>query len=379
MDAKSFAAVPSAIMANSLSTATVLLMAASLDYIIGDPWGWPHPVRVMGWVISQYTQFVLQRWNRTQKQATSKEWKDTTLTPEQEAATNIPEQNYVLIQWQRRCVGILLAVGLILGSGLAGWLIVRGANWIHPWVAVAVESILLASCLAGRSLRNAATDVLQPLAAGQLIQARSQLSQYVGRDTEKLDEPEILRAILETVTENATDGVTAPLFYAIIGAFLPGVGSVPLALAYKAASTLDSMVGYRVEPYTDLGWFSAKLEDYLTWLPCRLTVITLALLSGKPQQIWRLCRRDAIKDPSPNSGWSECAYAAILGVQLGGTNWYQGVAKYKPLLGDPVYPITREKIEQALGLTRYCVLIWLGGAIAALFLIGQSVWSLNLQ
>ena len=378
MDAKSFAAVPSAIMANSLPTATVLLMAACLDYIIGDPWGWPHPVRVMGWVISQYTQFVLQQWNRTQKQATSQGWKDTTLTPEQEASTNIPEENYVLIQWQRRCVGILLAVGLILGSGLIGWLIVQGANWIHPLVAVAVESILLASCLAGRSLRNAAVDVLQPLSTGQLIQARSQLSQYVGRDTEKLDEPEILRAILETVTENATDGVTAPLFYAIVGAFLPGVGSVPLALAYKAASTLDSMVGYRVEPYTDLGWFSAKLEDYLTWLPCRLTVITLALLSGKPQQIWRLCLRDAIKDPSPNSGWSECAYAAILGVQVGGTNWYQGVAKYKPLLGDPVYPITREKIDQALKLTRYCVLIWLGGAIAALFLIGQSVWGLNL-
>ena len=380
MDAISFAAVPSVIAANSLSTATVLLMAASLDYIIGDPWGWPHPVRVMGWVISQYTQFVLKRWNRKTdpELATSKKWKDTTPSPEQEASTNIPEENSVINQWQRRCAGILLTVGLILGSGLAGWLIVRGANWIHPWVGVAIESILLASCLAGRSLRNATADVLQPLAAGQLMQARSQLSQYVGRDTEKLDSPEILRAILETVTENATDGVTAPLFYAIVGAFLPEVGSVPLALAYKAASTLDSMVGYRVEPYTDLGWFSAKLEDYLTWLPCRLTVITLALMSGKPHQVWRLCLRDAIQDPSPNSGWSECAYAAILGVQLGGTNWYQGVAKSKPLLGDPVYPITREKIDQALGLTRYCVLIWLSGALVALYLMGQSVWGLNL-
>lgn len=380
MDTISFAAVPSTLAANSLPTAIVLLMAASLDYIIGDPWGWPHPVRVMGWVISQYTQFLLKRWNRKTdpEVATSQKWKDTTPSPEQEASSHIPEDNSVLVQWQRRCAGILLTVGLILGSGLAGWLIVRGATWIHPWVGIAVESILLASCLAGRSLRNAATDVLQPLAAGQLMQARSQLSQYVGRDTEKLDPPEILRAILETVTENATDGVTAPLFYAIVGAFLPGVGSVPLALAYKAASTLDSMVGYRVEPYTDLGWFSAKLEDYLTWLPCRLTVITLALLSGKPQQVWRLCLRDAIQDPSPNSGWSECAYAAILGVQLGGTNWYQGVAKSKPLLGDPVYPITGEKIDQALGLTRYCVLIWLSGSLVALYLMGQSVWGLNL-
>jgi adenosylcobinamide-phosphate synthase len=128
------------------------------------------------------------------------------------------------------------------------------------------------------------------------------------------------------------------------------------------------MVGYRVEPYTDLGWFSAKLEDLLTWLPCRFTVITLALVSGKPHKVWHLCLRDAPKDPSPNSGWSECTYAAILGVQLGGTNWYQGVAKDKPLLGEPVHPITPEKIYQALGLTRYCVLIWLGGAIAALFI-----------
>jgi adenosylcobinamide-phosphate synthase len=262
----------------------------------------------------------------------------------------------------------VLGVGLIIGSSLAGWLIVRGASWVHRGVGIAVEGVLLASCFAGRSLRAAAVDVLQPLTAGQLAQARSNLSQYVGRDTEKLTESEILRAVLETVTENATDGVTAPLFYAIVGAFLPGVGSVPLALAYKAASTLDSMVGYRVEPYTDLGWFSAKLEDVLTWLPCRLTVITLALLSGKPQEVWHLCRRDATKDPSPNSGWSECAYAAILGVQLGRTNWYQGVAKDKPLLGNPLHPITAAKIYQALRLTRYCFLIWLGVAIACLSL-----------
>ena len=313
--------------------AAVLLLAAALDYIIGDPWNWPHPVRVMGWVISQFTQFAIKHWKSP---------------------------------LERRWAGMVLGVGLIIGSGLAGWLIVRGASWVHPLVGIAVAGILLASCFAGRSLRTAAVDVLQPLTTGQLAQARSNLSQYVGRDTEKLAEPEILRAVLETVTENATDGVMAPLFYAIVGAFLPGVGSVPLALAYKAASTLDSMVGYRREPYTDLGWFSAKLEDLLTWLPCRLTVITLALLSGKPQEVWRLCLRDANKDPSPNSGWSECAYAAMLGVQLGGTNWYQGVAKHKPLLGNPVHPITPEKIYQALRLTRYCFLIWLGIAICAL-------------
>lgn len=407
-----------AIALNSLSAAAVLLLAACLDYMIGDPWGWPHPVRVMGWAITRFTQFAIafnaapwaiaqsgsdtelrsKRVNRLdgetrkrrdggkervtrltatsyeqeEKQATLIASKGVTSKAGGEVFTNFFKENASVQRWQRRWAGIVLGVGLILGSGVAGWLVVQCARWIHPLVGIVVESIILASCFAGRSLRAAAVDVLQPLTNGHLDQARSQLSQYVGRDTKQLDEPEILRAVLETVTENATDGVTAPLFYAIVGAFLPGVGSAALALAYKAASTLDSMVGYRVEPYTDLGWFSAKLEDYLTWLPCRLTVITLALVSGKPQKVWQLCLRDAPKDPSPNSGWSECTYAAILGVQLGGTNWYQGVAKHKPFLGDPVYPITPEKINQALGLTRYCVLIWLGGAIASLFMAHGS-------
>jgi adenosylcobinamide-phosphate synthase len=142
----------------------------------------------------------------------------------------------------------------------------------------------------------------------------------------------------------------------------------PLALAYKASSTLDSMVGYRDAPYTYLGWFSARLEDGLTWLPCRLTVMTLALLSGKPLHVWQICRRDAVADPSPNSGWSECVYAAILGVQMGGTNWYGGVAKSKPLLGDAINPITAISIQTALQLTGYCFLLWLGVAIAILLI-----------
>ena len=319
-------------------SAVVLLLASSLDYLIGDPRGWLHPVQVMGWVISGYTSLVVK---------------------------------YSKNRLIRRLAGIGLGIGLILGSYFISWLIVLGATWIDPLFGIGIEIILLASCFAGRSLRFAAIDVLQPLTAEKLELARSHLSQYVGRDTENLSREEILRAVMETVAENTTDGVTAPLFYAILGAFLPGVSSAPLALAYKAASTLDSMVGYKREPYTDLGWFSAQLEDILTWLPCRLTVLTLALLSGKPKSVWDLCRRDAIKDPSPNSGWSECAYAALLGVQLGGTNCYQGVAKEKPLLGDPTQPITVEKVYQALQLTRYCFLIWLG--IGLVYLFGETV------
>ncbi|MDY7016471.1 MAG: CobD/CbiB family cobalamin biosynthesis protein, partial [Cyanobacteriota bacterium] len=163
----------------------------------------------------------------------------------------------------------------------------------------------------------------------------------------------------ETLAENTTDGATAPLFYAILGALVPGIGSLPLALAYKAASTLDSMVGYRTEPCADLGWFSAQLEDRLTWLPCRLTVAAIALFSGKPRRVWQLCRRDAPQDPSPNSGWSECAYAAALGVRLGGTNTYNGIVKEKPRLGESDRPITLDIIARSLALMRACLLLGL--------------------
>ncbi len=199
------------------------------------------------------------------------------------------------------------------------------------------------------------------VATGDLDEARSQLRMYVGRDTDRLTIPDIYRAILETITENAVDGVMAPLFYAIVGAvFIPAIGAVPLAMAYKAASTLDSMVGYRREPYADLGWCSAKTEDVLTWLPCRLAVLTISLISGKPLTVWQLCWRDARQDPSPNSGWSECAYAAALGVQVGGINYYRGQVQEKPLLGDATRSISPEIIDRALKLTRYSFLLWLG-------------------
>jgi adenosylcobinamide-phosphate synthase len=271
-----------------------------------------------------------------------------------------------------RSLGIILGLGVILGSGAVGWVIVRLSGMVDPVVGLGCEVVLLASCFAGRSLRRAAEDVLAPLESGDISLARERLALYVGRDTANLDEPAILRAVLETVSENATDGVMAPLFYALVGALLP-VGSVPVALAYKAASTLDSMIGYRDAPYTHLGWFSARLEDALTWLPCRLTVITIALLSGRPRHVWALCRRDAPADPSPNAGWSECAYAAALGVQLGGENVYRGQVKVKPLLGDAVHEITGDRIRQALALTRRAFLLWIVAGVSAM--VARILWN----
>jgi adenosylcobinamide-phosphate synthase len=315
----------------TLETSIVLVGAACLDFILGDPWGWPHPVRWMGLAIQRYCNGILPRVKRP-------------------AAL--------------RVAGIVLAVSLVLGSALLAWYAVFLAYQIWQPAGFALEVILLASCFAGRSLRAAAEDVLGALNKKSIEAARTALSQYVGRDTAELSESEILRAILETVAENSTDGVMAPLFYALLGLAIPVVGPVPLAIAYKAASTLDSMVGYRSEPYTDLGWFSARLDDVLTWIPCRLNVLTLGVLSGQLQTVIRRCKKDASKDPSPNSGWSECTYAAILRVQLGGLNSYQGVIKFKPLLGRAFQPITQERIEYALRLTRNCFVVWVGVVIA---------------
>ena len=308
-------------------------LAALLDYLIGDPWGWPHPVQFMGRLIDSYVQAVLKRFQKP---------------------------------LALRILGIFLGIGLTAGSGLVGWGLVYGATRLHSVAGLLLQTVLLSSCFAGRSLRAAAEAVLAPLSRGEISAARGQLGLYVGRDTESLNKPEVLRAVMETVAENATDGVMAPLFYALLGSLLPGIGSAPLPLAYKAASTLDSMVGYRRAPYTHLGWFSARMEDFLTWPPCRLTVLTIAMLSAKPGKVWRTCLRDAIADPSPNAGWSECAYAAALGIQLGGVNYYRGMLKIKPALGDPLHPITPKRIRQAMQLTRYSFLLWLTLGIVGL-------------
>ncbi|APB32471.1 Cobalamin biosynthesis protein CbiB [Gloeomargarita lithophora Alchichica-D10] len=313
--------------------ALVIFGAAILDYLIGDPPQWLHPVQVMGWGISNYCRWI---WARN-------------LGTRGEKIAGIA---LVLITLSITCTTVW---GLIFLTRL----------W-HFQLAIVVQMGMLASCLAGRSLHRAAMEVLVPLEVGNLPTARQVLSQYVGRDTEHLETEEILRAVLETVSENATDGVMAPLFYALLGGMV-GQSPAVWAFGYKAVSTLDSMVGYRTPRYAHLGWASAHLDDVLTWLPCRLVVFTIGLLSGKPLYVWRICRRDAPFDSSPNSGWSECCYAAALGVQLGGLNIYRGVAKMKPKLGESHREITPSVIQRALNLTRAGFLLWL---LLGLLLLG---------
>jgi adenosylcobinamide-phosphate synthase len=155
----------------------------------------------------------------------------------------------------------------------------------------------------------------------------------VGRDTAKLSESEVARATVETVAESSADGVIAPLFYLAIG-------GAPLALAYKAVNTLDSMIGHQDERYMDFGWASARLDDLINWIPARVAAVLLiigaAMTTGQLEQVrngWRVFRRDGSKHPSPNSGRPEAAMAGILGVRLGGTNFYDGIAQERPILG----------------------------------------------
>ena len=320
----------------------VLLSAAFFDYLIGDPWHWPHPVQTIGLIIAWLTQATLKHFHQP---------------------------------WQRRLMGVVLGGGIIFGSGWITWMMIQLAQGIHWLLSMVLQIILLASCFAGRSLSVAAWDVLQPLEKEEIEAARVRLSRYVGRETDNLSKAEVYRATLETVAENAVDGVTAPLFYAIAGALIPIIGPVPITIAYKAASTLDSMIGYYREPYGDIGCFSARLEDCLTWVPCRLTVLTLACFSLRPVQALSVCFRDAPQDPSPNSGWSECIYAAVLGVALGGSNTYQGIVKEKPKLGDPLRPIDKDVIQRSLNLTRRCFLLWL--IIGTIIVNFSNLWNIS--
>ena len=232
-----------------------------------------------------------------------------------------------------RVAGICLAGGLPIGMYYVGAALVGAAEQVAWWMGSALSIALASTTLAARDLWDHVRAVDDPLQAGDLPAARGAVAMVVGRDTAKLSESEVARATVETVAESAADGVIAPLLYLAIG-------GAPLALAYKAINTLDSMIGHRDERYADLGWASARLDDLVNWIPARLSAVLLILGAGLvTQQLerirngWQVFRRDGTKHPSPNSGRPEAAMAGILGVRLGGTNFYDGMAQNRPLLG----------------------------------------------
>lgn len=296
-------------------TGSSLLLACLLDAWWGDPRWFPHPVRLMGRCIAGY-----------------------------EAAI----RRVVTRPTGLRTAGFALAVALPIGAWAVGWGLIRLAGLVHPLAGTGAEVLLAYTTLAARDLVDHATSVLRELNAGRLARAREAVSHIVGRDTETLPEGEIVRATVETVAESTADGVVAPLLYL-------AVGGAPLALAFKAVSTLDSMVGHRDERYRDFGWASARLDDVANWVPARLAACLLILARGLATfrgdpvvRAWRILLRDARKHESPNSGWPEAAMAGLLHIQLGGRNVYEGTVIERPRLGDPGQTVRADHIRQAV-------------------------------
>jgi adenosylcobinamide-phosphate synthase len=226
---------------------------------------------------------------------------------------------------------------------------IRSARAVHPALGTFIEIALAWTTLATGSLLSESGSVVSALESGRLQQARDSLSMIVGRDTEQLGESEIARAVIETVAEGLCDGVIAPLLYLAIG-------GVPLALAYKAVNTLDSMIGHPEYPYTYFGRFAARCDDAASFLPARLTALAIvmaaSICSGSAQDATRTWLSDGHKHPSPNAGQSEAAMAGALQVRLGGTNYYQGKPSHKPILGQRFPPPTTFDARRSLRFAR---------------------------
>jgi adenosylcobinamide-phosphate synthase len=222
------------------------------------------------------------------------------------------------------------------------------------------EAALISTSLSMRSLAEAAGAVERELRAGNLEQARAGASKMVGRDTAELPAAEVARAAVESVAENTSDGVVAPMLYGLL------LGA-PGALAYRAVNTLDSMVGYRTYPYAELGWASARLDDLANLAPARITALMAAAVSGRPSRTLRTALRYGPLTASPNAGWAEAAFAGALGSRLGGASSYGGVVREAPVLGDGRPPGPGEILYSVRLMRRCCVLLAAVG-----FLVGRA-------
>ncbi|MCP3955074.1 MAG: cobalamin biosynthesis protein CobD, partial [Desulfobacterales bacterium] len=240
--------------------------------------------------------------------------------------------------------GLLFALSLITGTFLLAWLVIYLAWAIHPVAGIAVEVIFLFYCISVRSLEKAALNVQAALREEGLPQGRAAVAMIVGRETDGLDEAEVARAAVETVAENLVDGVLSPLFYALLG-------GVPLALSYKMANTLDSMVGYKNEKYRYFGKAAARIDDAANYIPARLSVLFIAaaarMTGQQGKSALRIGFRDGRRHTSPNAGFPEAAFAGALGVRLGGPGTYHGRRIEKPSLGEEYGPVRTHDIRRA--------------------------------
>lgn len=284
-----------------------LLLAWLLDRWLGDPTWLPHPVVAFGRAIS----FCEHRLNKGRG---------------------------------RFLKGMLTAVVLVALTYLLTCALLRGASfYVSPWLEAALEVILIFFCLAGTTLVREVRDVFRALDRS-LEDGRRQVARIVGRDTQALSAQEVRTAALETLAENLSDGVIAPLFwYLLLG--------VPGMMMYKMINTLDSMIGYRNERYRRFGCFAARLDDVANYIPARLTALLMIGVSGHPA-LWTFVRRYGRAHASPNSGYPEAALAGILDCRFGGPHDYFGEEVWKPYIGQNDRPLTTQDMEQAVRINR---------------------------
>ena len=283
-----------------------------LDCLFGDPAWLPHPVVFMGKAISRLEAFLRPRLPKT---------------PKGEVLGGA-------------IVAFCLPVGTLLFTGAVCW----GAARLHPLLGLAVQMFWCGQALAARGLAQESTNVYKELIKPDLPAARKAVSRIVGRDTAALTAEGVTKAAVETVAENASDGVIAPLLYMLIG-------GAPLALTYKAINTMDSMLGYKNEKYLYFGRVPAKLDDVANYIPSRLAgllwVAAAALTGNSAKGAWKIWRRDRRRHASPNSAQTESACAGALGVQLAGPAYYFGQYYPKLTIGDALRPIEPEDILRA--------------------------------
>ena len=317
-----------------MMTVWAVLGGFVLDALFGDPAWLPHPVVYMGKAISKLEKFLRPRLPKT---------------PQGELLGGA-------------IVAFCLPVGTFLLTGLVCW----GAARLHPLLGLAVQMFWCGQALAARGLVQESTNVYKELKKPDLPGARKAVSRIVGRDTAELTAEGVTKAAVETVAENASDGVIAPLLYMLIG-------GAPLALTYKAINTMDSMLGYKNEKYLYFGRIPAKLDDAANYLPSRLAallwVAAAAFTHNDAKGAWKIWRRDRRRHASPNSAQTESACAGALGVQLAGPAWYFGQYYPKLTIGDALRPIEPEDILRAnrmMYVASSFALAW-GCALRALF------------
>ncbi|MGJ4788290.1 adenosylcobinamide-phosphate synthase CbiB [Leptospira koniambonensis] len=274
----------------------VLPASLLLDLGFGDPQGLPHPVRFIG-KFARYMEKVSRKYIRSE-----------------------------------RFAGCITAFSVYSLSFIFPWIIIKLSSYIHPFLAELASAFIIYTSIALKDLLDHSNDVYSALRENDLKKARIMVGKIVGRDTANLEEPEIVRAGLESLGESLVDGITAPLFFAALG-------GPAFAMLYRSINTLDSLFGYKNETYLKFGWASARIDDIANYIPARLTApilcVSAAILGFHPLRSFKVLIRDGRKHPSPNSGLCEAALAGALKIQLGGQNYYSGIPSEKPKLGDP--------------------------------------------